>query len=144
MPQPRTKTSLPSPLTGSGDQQKVSLVKVVGDVCVGWGREEAGEGYGVVVMGRGGVVVVCCGVLCVVCGGGGGGGGCGGCGGCGVVVVVESHSFVHVWTTTQEAPRPAQQGGRSLCPATRESLGHKDHGDLPLRNDRDDDYHEEL
>ena len=49
---------------------------------------------------------------------------------------VENHSFLHVWTTTQEAARPAQQGRRSLCPATRESLGHKDHGDLPLRNDK--------
>ena len=33
-----------------------------------------------------------------------------------------NHSFLHVWTTTQEAARPAQQGRRSLCPATGESL----------------------
>ena len=38
------------------------------------------------------------------------------------------HSFLHVWTTTREAARPAQQGRRSLCPATGESLGHKDMG----------------
>ena len=44
--------------------------------------------------------------------------------------------------TNQEAARPAQQG--SLCPATGESLGYKDHEDLPLRNDRDDDDHDEL
>ena len=44
--------------------------------------------------------------------------------------------------TTQEAARPAQHG--SLCPATGESLGYKDHEDLPLRNDRDDDDHDEL
>ena len=55
-----------------------------------------------------------------------------------------NHSFLHVWTITRETARPAQQGSRSRYQATVESLGHKDHGDLPLRNDRDDDDHDEL